>query len=79
MKKKFFVFVAGVALMGAVAVNFSLNANNGTLSDLSLANIEALAGCEATANKCSVSCTGDSWCTCGDYHVACDGNFHYCQ
>ena len=78
MKRKFVIFVGGIALMGAVAVNFSLNANNGTLSDFSLANIEALAGCEATANKCSVSCTGDMYCFSYDDSVNCDGNHKSC-
>lgn len=47
MKRKFVIFIGGVAVVVAATVNLSLGSNNGSLSDLALANIEALARSES--------------------------------
>ncbi|KKB54442.1 hypothetical protein HMPREF1212_00155 [Parabacteroides sp. HGS0025] len=68
MKKKIF----GVALIAAMAVaagwNFNQNKNETKLSDLAMANVEALAGCETiTGGSCWMSsytwrcCEGGDW------------------
>ncbi|MDR2911668.1 MAG: NVEALA domain-containing protein [Bacteroidales bacterium] len=46
MKKKILCGVAAVAISATIAFNMSLNANSNNLSDLSLANVEALASDE---------------------------------
>jgi hypothetical protein len=46
MKKKLLCGIAAVAISATIAFNMSLNANSNNLSDLSLANVEALASDE---------------------------------
>jgi hypothetical protein len=43
MKTKLFGGIAALAIAATIALNMSLNANSNNLSDLSLANVEALA------------------------------------
>ena len=67
MKKK----ISGVALIAAIAVaagwNFNQNKNETKLSDLAMANVEALAGCETgTGGSCWLDKV-DTCCTTGDY------------
>ncbi|MDR2910133.1 MAG: NVEALA domain-containing protein [Bacteroidales bacterium] len=46
MVKKFLCGIAALAIAATIAFNMSLNANSNNLSDLSLANVEALASDE---------------------------------
>jgi len=62
MKRKFVVFIGGVAIVVAAAVNLSLNSNNGSLSDLALANIEALAKNETGSITCDQYCSSGAKC-----------------
>jgi len=55
MKRKFVIFVGGIAIVVASAVNLNIGSNKGTLSDLALANIEAMARGE-TDPPCSGTC-----------------------
>ena len=33
----------------------------------------------SAASGCGASCSGNDWCTIGNYHVACDEVFYYCS
>ena len=55
MKKKILIFIGVAAIVGAVAVNLSVKLNNNAMSDLTLANIEALARGE-DEEPCSGTC-----------------------
>jgi len=68
MKKKFFVLIGGVAIIAGIAFNFSFNSNNGSLSDLALANVTALAQSES-----------GHYGTCGDDSGACEGQCPICN
>lgn len=68
MKKKIF----GAALIAAMAVaagwNFNQNKNEVELSDLALANVEALAQSESNIGTCTwVGCKMDFYTTCNVY------------
>ena len=63
MKKKILVFIGGTVV--AVMVNLGFNSHNGALSDLVLANIEALAKgedwwpegtCDQASGPCDIDC-----------------------
>ena len=43
MKRNFLIGIVVMAIMGVVTVNFGLNSSTNGLSDMSLANVEALA------------------------------------
>lgn len=93
MKKKIMGFVAIVAIAVTSGYNVYTSQNNMKLSDLPLANVEALANdvesgysCSATANcyyggrvEGSVSCTGKTSCTSGYGYVTCDGRTSSCS
>ncbi|MEY8687492.1 NVEALA domain-containing protein [Bacteroides sp. AN502(2024)] len=93
MKKKIMGIIAIVVVATVAGYNVYTSQNNVRLSDLVLANIEALANdgesgysCSATANcyyggrvEGSVSCTGKVSCTSGYEYVKCDGRTNYCS
>ena len=58
MKRKFVIFIGGAAIVIGAAVNLNLGSNNGYLSDLTLANVEALAKYE-DGTSCRGLCTKD--------------------
>jgi hypothetical protein len=91
IKKKILGGTALLAIAAVAAWNMNLNSQGNDLSDVSLANVEALAqesggnSCSASANcyygsqiEGSVSCTGTSTCTSGHEYVKCDGNTSKC-
>ncbi|GGJ96648.1 NVEALA domain-containing protein [Parabacteroides faecis] len=64
MKKKIFGAVLITAMALAASWNFNQSKNEVTLSDLTLANLEALADNEGVVITCSKSCTdgiGKCW------------------
>ncbi|MBP8628435.1 MAG: hypothetical protein KBI04_07570 [Paludibacteraceae bacterium] len=72
MKKK----IIGSVLIAAIAVaagwNFNQSKKEVDLSDLALANVEALAACEKIAGSCWLD-TRNNCCDAGDYGCApCD-------
>lgn len=93
MKKKIMGIVAIIVIVATVGYNLYASQNEVELSNLALANIEALANdgesgysCSATANcyyggrvEGSVSCTGKVSCTSGYEYVKCDGRTNYCS
>jgi hypothetical protein len=48
MKKKIFGGIAVLAIAAVAAINVNFNSQNNDLANISLANVEALAGCEDT-------------------------------
>ena len=58
MRKKIIGLIALVAFVLTMALNVSFGAKNNSLSDISLANIEALAKKENKDEQC---CTGVCW------------------
>ena len=60
MKKKLLYGFAVLAIAAAAAFNMSVNSNSG-LSDISLANVEALARSEGGNDLCDNACSG-RWC-----------------
>ncbi|MBB4043242.1 NVEALA domain-containing protein [Bacteroides reticulotermitis] len=92
MKKSFKGVICGIVIACFIGLNIYTLQNETKLSDLTLANIEALANnresgysCSASANcyyggrqEGSVSCTGTSNCSSGHQYVICDGNISYC-
>lgn len=93
MKKKIMGLIAIVAIAAVAGYNVYASQYNMKLSDLALANVEALANdgesgysCSATANcyyagrvEGSISCTGKVSCTSGYEYVKCDGRTNYCS
>ena len=55
MKKKLLGIIAVVAIVASMAINLNFSAKNNSLSDLSLANIEALAKNEG-GDACCYNC-----------------------
>ena len=53
-KKKIFGSIAVLAIAAIAAFNININANENGLSDISLANVEALADGEGGSNGCAV-------------------------
>jgi len=64
MKKKIFGGIAILAIAAMAAFNVTMNTQNENLSDLSLANVEALAQTsgETVYVTCSSSCRGGGQC-----------------
>ena len=65
MKKKLLGSFAILAVAGAAAFNMQMNSKGSGLSDMSLANVEALARWEIDIPPlCRNTCTGAEWCEC---------------
>ena len=62
MKRKSIVFIGGVLLVVGVTFNLSSGLNNSGLSDLALANIEALARYEEGNRDCDENCEFEARC-----------------
>ena len=58
MKKKIFISIAAVAVAAIATVNVNFASQNNDLSDLALANVEALAG---ECNSCRNGCRDIGW------------------
>lgn len=56
MKKKFLGIVAIATIITVTSWNFKVNKDEMTLSELTLANVEALANGESSGPKCEVPC-----------------------
>ncbi|MDR0575439.1 MAG: NVEALA domain-containing protein [Tannerella sp.] len=92
MKKKFFYGIAVLVTATVATWNVNLGKSD-ELSDVFLANVEALAqesgsrySCSASANcyygsqvEGSVSCTGTTTCVSGFEYVRCDGKTSKCE
>ncbi|MDR0680723.1 MAG: hypothetical protein LBG15_02555 [Dysgonamonadaceae bacterium] len=91
MIKKIWSGIALLAIVAVAAWNVNLNSQSNDLSEISLANIEALAqesggySCSASANcyfgsqvEGSAFCTGTSTYTSGYEYVKCDGKTSKC-
>ncbi|MDR2910130.1 MAG: NVEALA domain-containing protein [Bacteroidales bacterium] len=79
MKKKLLCGIAAVAIAATIAFNMSLNANSNNLSDLSLANVEALTEPEVTVsspgNWSVIVVSDDNW-ICYDGGRVCCPEYH---
>lgn len=94
MKKKIMSIITIIVFGVMLGYNINISKKSKVLSNLTLANIEALANdgegggysCSATANcyygervEGSVSCSGKESCTSGYEYVKCDGRTSYCS
>lgn len=94
MKKKIMSIFTIVAFGAMLGYNINISQKSKVLSNLTLANVEALANggegggysCSASANcyyggrqEGSVSCSGNVSCTSGYEYVKCDGRTSYCS
>jgi hypothetical protein len=66
MKRTVFSFIGLAAIAGVAIFNVSLGSSNGSLSDLALANIEALAQNEGGGSKGTLygNSSGTRYCCC---------------
>ncbi|HML72604.1 MAG TPA: NVEALA domain-containing protein [Macellibacteroides fermentans] len=71
MKKRLFciVFVVGIVTAG---LNFTQDVNDISLTDLTLANVEALATCEKTVG-------GSCWWNSTSFNICCEGGTYGCS
>lgn len=71
MGKKLFGVIAFVAIAAVAGWNYQQNTNEVELSDLALANVEALAACEQTVG-------GTCWWNDAGFSKCCEGGWYGC-
>lgn len=71
MKKKFLGSIIALVFAAVVGWNYLQDKQNLQLSDLTLENVEALAGCEQTVG-------GSCWWSDGDFKKCCEGGWYGC-
>lgn len=81
MKKKYFIGIAVVAMLGIAAWNVNLSSQNNELSSISLTDIDAVADCEVRTNAGNIvilRCSGAGSCSTsyGGYTLTCSGTKH---